>query len=81
MTIDSHATGGVSGHKGPANSYATGPTHPASSALWIACYVNGQSITGPYDTTPIWDLSDDDGYYYTDAWVYTGTNGAAVPHC
>jgi hypothetical protein len=42
--------------------------------------VNGQSITGPYDTTTIWDLSDD-GYYYTDAWLYTGTNGAAVPQC
>ena len=32
------------------------------------------------DTTPIWDLSDD-GYWYSDAWLYTGTNGAAVPPC
>ena len=80
VTIDSHATGGVSGHTGPADSYATGPTRPANSALWIVCYVNGQSITGPYNTTTIWDLSDD-GYYYTDAWVYTGTNGPAVPAC
>ena len=39
----------------------------------MVCYVKGQSITGPYDTTTIWDLSDD-GYY-------TGTNGAAVPAC
>ena len=31
-------------------------------------------------TTTVWDLSDD-GYYYTDAWLYTGTNGTAVPHC
>jgi len=80
VTIDKHATGGVSGHKGPGNSYATGPTHPANSAIWIVCYVNGQSIKGPYDTTTIWDLSDD-GYYYTDAWLYTGTNGPAVPRC
>jgi len=42
--------------------------------------VTGQSITGPYDTTTMWDLSND-GYYYTDAWLYTDTNGAAVPHC
>ena len=33
--------------------------------------MTGQSITGPYDTTTMWDLSDD-GYYYTDAWLYTG---------
>jgi CHAP domain-containing protein len=80
VTIDKHATGGVSGHKGPGNSYATGPTRPANSALWIVCYETGQSITGPYDTTTIWDLSDD-GYFYTDAWIYTGTNGPAVPKC
>jgi hypothetical protein len=80
VTVDKHATGGDSGHKGPGNSYATGPTRPTNSALWIVCYVTGQSITGPYDTTTMWDLSDD-GYYYTDAWLFTGTNGAAVPKC
>jgi hypothetical protein len=80
VTIDSHATGGVSGHKGAGNTYAAGPTRPKNTALWIVCYVTGQSITGPYDTTTMWDLSDD-GYYYTDAWLYTGTNGAAVPKC
>ena len=54
---------------------------PARAAIFsIVCYVNGQSIQGPYDTTPIWDLGDD-GYYYTDAWLYTGTNGPAVPAC
>jgi hypothetical protein len=41
---------------------------------------SGESITGSYDTTIIWDLSDD-GHYYTDAWLYTGTNDPAVPHC
>jgi hypothetical protein len=80
VSVASQATGGVSGHTGPSNSYATGPTHPANAPVTIACYVNGQSIQGPYDTTPIWDLGTD-GYYYTDAWLYTGTNGPAVPAC
>jgi hypothetical protein len=80
VTVDKHATGGVSGHKGPGNSYAAGPTHAVNTAVTIACYVTGQSITGPYDTTTMWDLAND-GYYYTDAWLYTGINGAAVPHC
>ena len=80
VTVDSHATGGVSGHTGPGNSYAAGPTHAANTAITIVCYVNGQSITGPYDTTTLWDLADD-GYYYTDAWLFTGINGPAVPAC
>ncbi len=80
VTIDSHATGGVSGHTGPDNAYATGPTRPMNSSVTIACYVDGQPITGPYGTTTIWDLADD-GYFYTDAWLYTGSNGAVVRHC
>jgi LasA protease len=80
--VDKYATGGDSGHTGPGNNYAAGPLHPANSALWIVCYVNGQSITNSHsnDTTTIWDLATD-GYYYTDAWLYTGINGPAVPHC
>lgn len=80
VAVASQATGGDSGHTGPSNSYAAGPTHPANSPLWIVCHVNGQAITGPYDTTTMWDLATD-GYYYTDAWLYTGTNGPAVPPC
>jgi hypothetical protein len=80
VSVVSQATGGVSGHKGPANSYAAGPTHPANSALWIVCYVNGQSIAGPYGTETAWDLGDD-GYYYSDAWIWTDSNSAVVPVC
>ena len=80
VTVVSQATGGVSGHKGPANSYAAGPTHPANSPIWLVCYVNGQSITGPYGTETVWDLGDD-GYYYSDAWLWTDSNGPVVPAC
>jgi surface antigen len=80
VKIDSHATGGVSGHTGPGNNYAAGPVHKVNTAITIACYVTGQSIKGPYNTTNIWDLAVG-GHYYTDAWLYTGTNGPAVPHC
>jgi hypothetical protein len=80
VSVVSQATGGDSGHRGPANSYAAGPLHPANSALWIVCYVNGQSITGPYGTEAAWDLGDD-GYYYSDAWIWTGSNSPVVPVC
>ena len=80
VTVVSQATGGDSGHKGPANSYAAGPTHAAGSPIYIVCYVNGQSISGPYGTEIVWDLGDD-GYYYSDAWLWTDSNGPVVPAC
>ena len=80
VTVVSQATGGDSGHTGPSNSYSAGPTRTAGSSVQIACYVNGQSITGPYGTESIWDLSTD-GYYYSDAWLWTDSNGPVVPQC
>ena len=82
VTVDKYATGGDSGHTGPGNNYTAGPVHAANTPMTIACYVTGQSITNSHynDTTTIWDLAVG-GYYYSDAWLYTGTNGAAVPHC
>ena len=75
--VRQHATGGVSGHTGLGNSYAAGPPRAVNSSVQIACYVNGQLITDPHDTTTMRDLSTDG--YTTDAWLYTGTNGAAAP--
>ena len=80
VTVVSQATGGDSGHKGPANSYAAGRTHAAGSPIYIVCYVNGQSIACPYGTETVWDLGDD-GYYYSDAWLWTDSNGPVVPAC
>ena len=82
VTVDKYATGGLSGRAGPGNNYkracCTRRTRPSRSP----CYVTGQSITNSHyhDTTTIWDLAVG-GYYYSDAWLYTGSNGAAVPHC
>ncbi len=81
-TVSQYATTGDSGHKGPGDQYAAGPTYPAGTTVNIYCYVNGESITNSHynDTTAVWDLSDD-GYWYTDAWLFTGKNGPAVPAC
>ena len=32
------------------------------------------------DDACVWDLAVG-GYWYSDAWLYTGINGAAVRHC
>lgn len=81
-TVDRHAATGLSGHEGPGDQYASGPTYPIGTPIHIYCYVDGQSITNRHYnyTTTIWNLSDD-GYWYTDAWLYTGKNGPVVPRC
>lgn len=51
----------------------------------IRCYYTGQTITGPYGPTNIWDSII--GYQTTtdgvasDAWIYTGSNTPKVPPC
>jgi hypothetical protein len=81
-SVSQYATTGDSGHKGPGDQYAAGSTYPAGTTVNIYCYVSGESITNSHynDTTTVWDLSDD-GYWYTDAWLFTNKNGPAVPAC
>jgi hypothetical protein len=84
VTVSQYATGGLSGHTCPYDSCQAGPTYPANHTIWIRCYVNGQNVQEPsqwggYWTT-VWDLASD-GYYYTDAWLHTGSNNPVVPAC
>jgi hypothetical protein len=81
-TVDKYATTGDSGHKGPGDQYAAGPTYAAGTTIRIYCYTNGEAITNSHynDTTVAWDLSDD-GYWYSDAWLFTNSNGTVVPAC
>ncbi|GAB3406814.1 hypothetical protein [Flindersiella endophytica] len=52
------------------------------NGLFINCWQTGQTITGPWGTSNIWDFiswSSQYGYdhqgYVSDTYVYTGTNG------
>jgi hypothetical protein len=51
----------------------------------ITCYSTGSSVTGPYGTENIWDkttrTSPASQQWVPDAYVYTGSNSAVVPHC
>lgn len=81
VKVSQYATGGVSGHTCDSNSCKTGPTR--YGAIWIRCYETGPSINGPTQTgkkSTAWDLASD-GYYYTDAWLQTGSNNPVVPSC
>jgi hypothetical protein len=51
----------------------------------ITCYSTGSSVTGPYGPEKIWDkttrTSPAAQQWVPDAYVYTGSNSAVVPHC
>jgi len=57
-----------------------------NQVVTIRCYYIGQTITGPYGPTNIWDsiigyqTNNYDGIA-SDAWIYTGSNTPKVPAC
>jgi hypothetical protein len=57
-----------------------------NQVVTIRCYYTGQTITGPYGPTNVWDsiigyqTNQYDGIA-SDAWIYTGSNTPRVPAC
>lgn len=56
---------------------------PYKTKVTISCTVNGSSMKGPYGTTRLWNKVTWRGKtgYVTDAFLYTGTNGAVAKGC
>jgi hypothetical protein len=50
------------------------------SKLLIECYVNGESVTGPFGTSTIWDRVGP-GHYVSDAYLQTGSDLPVAPAC
>ncbi|WP_367129413.1 MULTISPECIES: SH3 domain-containing protein [Streptomyces] len=53
---------------------------PEDSRIAIRCQTRGETITGPYGTTDIWD-SIAPGQYVSDAYVKTGSDGFVTIRC
>jgi len=64
---------------GPSTSYAAVGTVADGATVTIRCQVHGQSITGTYGTTDLWDNIGSG--YISDAYVYTGSDGQVAPNC
>jgi len=65
---------------GPSTAW-TGYTSVANGAtVSIYCQVNGQSVTGTYGTTTLWDQLTSGGFV-SDAYIYTGSDGQVAPTC
>jgi uncharacterized protein YraI len=65
---------------GPGTGYSLVRVLPEGARVPIYCQRSGQTISGPYGTTSLWDnIADDE--YVSDAYVYTGSDGYVAPRC
>ncbi|KRV50963.1 hypothetical protein AQ490_13430 [Wenjunlia vitaminophila] len=67
-------------HAGPSTSYTKVGDLPKHSGITIICQTQGQSKSGPYGTSTIWDKIGN-GRYVPDSYVYTGSDGYVAPKC
>lgn len=64
---------------GPGTGYAAIGSIADGTHVTIYCQKLGQSITGTYGTTRLWDKIGNG--YVSDAYVYTGSDGRVAPDC
>lgn len=64
---------------GPGTGYAAVGSVADGTWVTIQCQKRGQSITGTYGTTTLWDKIG--GGYVSDAYVATGSDGQVAPDC
>lgn len=72
----------VNVRSGPGTGYGVVTTLSAGTDVQIGCWVDGESVTGPYGTTTIWyQLASDSTAYVTDAYLWTSSNNAVTGTC
>ncbi|MTD45550.1 peptidoglycan DD-metalloendopeptidase family protein [Conexibacter sp. W3-3-2] len=74
----------VSARKDARTSAAVVRKFKNGDAVRIVCQKRGQTVTGKYGTSNLWDLVDlggGRGAYITDTYVYTGRDGRVAPAC
>ncbi|MBH5316369.1 SH3 domain-containing protein [Paenibacillus sp. GSMTC-2017] len=68
---------------GPGTGFGIVVAVPSGQDVYVDCYKNGQTVTGKYGTSNIWNLAYYNGYwgYISDTYVNTGSDGPVVPRC
>lgn len=64
---------------GPGTSYSITGSVPSGTKVKIYCQVRGETVTGYYGTSNLWNKID--GGYVSDTYVYTGSDGQVAPTC
>jgi uncharacterized protein YraI len=70
----------VNVRSGPGTHYSIVRTLPAGSSVPIYCQCPGESVSGYYGTTNVWD-NIANGQFVSDAYVNTGSDGYVAPRC
>ncbi|WP_233521433.1 SH3 domain-containing protein [Streptomyces triticagri] len=65
---------------GPGTNYRLVRVLPAGSSVRVYCQTRGQSVTGPYGTSNIWN-NIANGQFVSDTYVKTGSDGFIAPPC
>jgi uncharacterized protein YraI len=65
---------------GPGTHYQLVKVLPLGARVPINCQKPGESISGTYGTTNLWD-NIANGQYVSDAYVKTGSDGYVAPRC
>jgi uncharacterized protein YraI len=65
---------------GPSTSYTAWRTVADGATVTLLCQTNGESVTGTYGTTTLWDFLSNGGMV-SDAYVNTGSDGQIVNSC
>lgn len=78
-TVHTDSGESVNVHSGPHTSAAVVASVASGSAVTISCQTHGDTVTGKYGTSDIWDKISTG--YITDTYVYTGSDGLVAPLC
>ncbi|MEW1795595.1 hypothetical protein [Streptomyces niveus] len=70
----------VNVRSGPGTNYNVVRTLQYNATVLINCQKAGQSVSGPYGTSKIWD-NIANGEFISDAYVKTGSDGYVAPRC
>jgi uncharacterized protein YraI len=66
---------------GPHTSSSVVTTVANGASVSIDCQITGDSVTGTYGTSTIWDHLPAQGGYVSDAYIYTGSDGFVASQC
>jgi uncharacterized protein YraI len=70
----------VNVRSGPGTHFSVVRVLPAGSRVPIYCQCPGESVSGPYGTSKVWD-NISNGQFVADAYVQTGSDGYVAPKC
>jgi hypothetical protein len=78
-TVGTDSGTAVTIRSGPGTSYSAVGSVASGATVTISCQAKGETITGKYGTTNLWDKIG--AGYVSDAYVYTGSDGQVAPSC